>query len=456
MSKTYRSYEQSQNYLLPPDIRDWLPDDHLAVYINNLVEELDLSKIYGFYESEGRGYPPYHPAMMVKVLLYAYCIGTISSRKINKSLYDDVAFRYLSANNFPDFRTICAFRKRHLDVLEDLFLQVLKLCEEAGLVKLGAVSLDGSKVKGNASLSKSKKYGTLCKKEEELEKKVKELLEQAERTDEEEDELYGDRRGDELPEGFRSKKEQLERIKEAKRQLEEEQRKEQEEYQKKLKEREEKENEGKKLRGRKPKEPDKKKNKNKKDKKRNTTDPDSRVMKTRNGFLQGYNAQVVVDADTQVIVATDLVQDENDKHQQCMLYRVEQNLGRRPDKGLMDNGYWDEERLKKLEESGIELYVATEGGKEGWKKLKEGKAPRGRIPKNATYKERMERKLLTKKGKKIYEKRRSSVEPVIGQIKNRIVKLLLRGLKKAKGEWNLIATSHNILKLWRAESSHTG
>lgn len=449
MSKAYRAYSQEQNYLLPPDVRDWVPDDHLAVYINNLVDQLDLCRVFEYYEREGRGYPPYHPVMMVKILFYAYCTGTTSSRKVNKRLYEDVAFRYLSANNFPDFRTINTFRQRHLEVLEDLFLQVLKLCEEAGLVKLGTVSLDGSKVKGNASLSKSKKYKTLCKREEELRKRVRELLEEAERTDEEEDELYGEQRGDELPEGFRSKKEQLERIKEAKRQLEEEYEQEQKEYREKLEERREQEEQtGKKLRGRKPKEPQELSDRNEK---RNSTDPDSRVMKTRNGFVQGYNAQIVVDADTQVIVATDLVQDENDKRQQSMLYRVEENL-RKPDKAALDAGYWDEERLKKIEESGIELYVATESGKELREKMN-GKAPRGRIPKNATYKERMERKLLTKKGKEIYKKRSQSVEPVIGQIKNRIHNLLLRGLKKAKHEWTLISISHNILKLWRAETT---
>jgi len=313
---------------------------------------------------------------------------------------------------------------------------VLELCNKAGLVKLGTVSLDGTRVKANASLKKSVEYKTLCRKEEELRKKVEEMLEKAERTDEEEDRLYGDRRGDELPEGFHSKKEQLRRIREAKKQVEEEKRKRDKEYSRKLEGRAKKEErEGKKIRGRKPKLKEKKT-------KRNTTDPDSRIMKTRSGYLQGYNAQVIVDAETQVIVATDIVQDENDKHQQSMLYRVEENTGRKPNIGLLDNGYWDEKELRKIEESGIELYVATTSSA----KLSEMRPPIS----ETTYKDRMERKLLTKEGKEIYKKRSTSVEPVFGQIKNRISSLLLRGLEKVKGEWTLISITHNILKLWRA------
>ncbi|MBS3782227.1 MAG: transposase, partial [Candidatus Thermoplasmatota archaeon] len=242
MAKKYRDYDPEQTLLLSPNLKDWLPDDHLAVFIDEVVDELDLSPIFEYYEKEERGNPPYHPAMMTKVLFYAYCIGMPSSRKIDKSMYEDVAFRYLGAGNFPDFRTISDFRKIHLNVLGDLFVQVLKLCGEAGLVELGTVALDGTKVSANASMEKRKKYETLCKKEEELEKAVKEMLEKAEKTDKKEDEIYGkNKRGDELPEGFREKEERLERIREAKRRLEEEQKEKREDYEEKMEERKEQE-----------------------------------------------------------------------------------------------------------------------------------------------------------------------------------------------------------------------
>ncbi|MFP4186268.1 MAG: IS1182 family transposase [Thermoplasmata archaeon] len=453
MAKKYRDYDPEQTLLLSPNLKDWLPDDHLAVFIDEVVDELDLSPIFEYYEVEERGGPPFHPAMMTKVLFYAYCIGMPSSRKIDKSMYEDVAFRYLGAGNFPDFRTISDFRKIHLDVLGDLFVQVLKLCGEAGLVELGTVALDGTKVSANASMEKTKKYETLCKKEEELEKAVKEMLEKAEKTDKREDEIYGkDKRGDELPEGFREKEERLERIREAKRRLEEEQKEKREDYEEKMEERKEQEEKtSKKIRGRKPKEVPEEPEE---DAKANTTDPDSRTMKTRKGFVQGYNGQIVVDCDSQVIIAEDIVQDHNDKQQQYpMMKKVHENTGRSPKNATMDAGYWDEESLKDISLY-TELYVATEKDWKERKKMREKSPPKGRIPKDATYKERMERKLRTKKGKETYKKRSTSVEPVIGQIKNRgLGKLLLRGLEKVKGEWTLINLSHNLRKLWKARTS---
>ena len=453
MAKKYRNYDPEQTLLLSPDLRDWLPDDHLAVFIDEVVDELDLSPIFEYYEVEERGGPPFHPVMMTKVLFYAYCIGMPSSRKIDKSMYEDVAFRYLGAGNFPDFRTISDFRKIHLGVLGDLFVQVLKLCSEAGLVELGTVALDGTKVSANASMEKTNKYETLCKKEEELEKAVKEMLEKAEKTDKKEDEIYGkDKRGDELPEGFREKEERLKRIREAKRRLEEEQKEKRENYEEKMKERKEKEEKtGKNIRGRKPKEVPEEPEK---DAKANTTDPDSRVMKTRKGFVQGYNGQIVVDCDSQVIIAEDLVQDHNDKQQQYpMMKKAHENTGRSPKNSTMDAGYWNEEKLKDISLY-TELYVATEKDWKERKKMREKSTPKGRIPKDITFKERMERKLRTKKGKEIYKKRSTSVETVFGQIKNRgLGKLLLRGLEKVKGEWTLINLSHNLLKLWKARTS---
>ncbi len=453
MGKKYRFYNQHQTMLLPLNIQNWLPKGHLAAFISDVVDELDLIQIFTYYEDEERGAPPYDPRMMTKVLFYAYCIGVTASRKIEKKLHEDIAFRYLAAGNFPDFRTVSDFRKIHIDTLEDLFVQVLLLCDAVGLVKLGTVSLDGMKVEANASLQKTKKYETLCKEEEQLRKMVREILEDAERIDREEDHLFGeDKRGDELPPGFQNKKERLKRIREAKEQLEKEQEKLHDEYQKNLRRRDEKEKTmGKKIRGRKP-HPVSKKPAEKL--KGNTTDPDSRIMKTRKGFVQGYNGQAIVDADSQIIVAGDLVQDENDKHQQIhMVEKLKQYLGRIPEKLTMDAGYWDEQRLKQLDDD-IDLYVATDKDWKERKKMRNCPSPRGRIPKNLSYKERMERKLLTKRGKEIYQKRGCSVEPVFGQIQNRgLQRLLLRGLTKAKGEWLLMCLSHNLLKLWRAQAT---
>lgn len=453
MGKKYRFYNQRQTLLLPLNIQNWLPKGHLAVFISDMVDEMDLTQFFNYYEDEERGAPPYDPRMMTKILFYSYCVGVTASRKIEKKLCEDIAFRYLAAGNFPDFRTISDFRRIHIDTLEDLFVQVLLLCDAAGLVKLGTVSLDGMKVEANASLQKTKKYETLCKEEEQLRKIVREILEDAEQIDQEQDQLYGeDKRGDELPPGFQNKKERLMRIRKAKEQVERKQKQHFEEYQKNLGKRREKEKtQGKKLRGRKP-HPVLKKPGGKL--KGNTTDPDSRIMKTRKGFIQGYNGQAMVDTDSQIIVAGDLVQDENDKHQQIpMVEKLREYLGQVPEKLTMDAGYWDEQRLQQLDDD-IDLYVATDKDWKERKKMQDCPSPCGRIPKNLSYKERMERKLLTKKGKMIYQKRGCSVEPVFGQIQNRgLGRLLLRGLRKAKGEWLLMCLSHNLLKLWKAQAA---
>jgi transposase len=364
MGKKYRFYDPNQELLIPPNIHEWLPEGHLAFFVDKLIDNADISSITEYYERSDRGNPPYNPLMMTKILSYAYCIGMPSSRKINKAMYEDVAFRVLGAGNFPDFRTISDFRafrvlgagnfpdfrtisdfrKIHLGSLEDLFSQVLHLCEEADLVKLGTVAIDGTKVKANASIDKNYCHETLKEKEERLRKIVRDIFEEAEKIDEEEDRIYGrDRRGDELPEGFRTKKEQLERIQKAKEIIERKQREKKNKYDKKMKERaEKKEKTGKKLRGRKPKkiedQPDE-------SDKANITDPDSRMMKTRTGYVQGYNAQVAVDCDSQVIIATDLTQDCNDKNQLVpMMDKIKENTGKLPKRGTMDAGYDNEEQ----------------------------------------------------------------------------------------------------------------
>lgn len=451
MAKTYRPYQPKQQFLLAPDIRDWLPDGHLALFVNDAVDEMDLSEIADYYERSERGNPPYHPLMMTKVIVYSYCIGKPSSRKIEKGLYEDVGLRYLGAGNFPDFRTISDFRKIHISPLERLFQQVLEMCQEAGLVKLGVVSIDGTKVKANASMSENRDLKGLKKERRRLREIARELLRRAEEVDEEEDRLYGkDNRGDGLPEGFRTRKERKENIRKAIRELEEKKRKEKEEYEKMIVERKEKEElTGEKTRGPKPK---KKELTAANDTKRNMTDPDSRIMKTSNGYIQGYNAQAAVDCSSQVIVGCYVTQECNDKHQLVpLIEKVKENTGRLPKKLTADAGYWSEELIESVHED-TELFIAPDNG---WKvkKAQKGKPPpRGRIPKNLSLRDRMNRKLLTKRGKSTYKKRGETSEPVFGQIKEGrgLRSFLLRGNAKTNGEWSLMCMGHNILKLWRA------
>lgn len=450
MSKTYRFYDPNQILLFPPNIREWLPEGHLAFFIDTLINHADIHAITNYYEQSDRGNPPYDPRMMTKILTYAYCIGMPSSRKINKALYEDVAFRVLAAGNFPDFRTISDFRKIHLLALEKLFTHVLDLCSEAGLVKLGTVAIDGVKIKANASIDRNYNHKKLSEKEEQLQKIVHELFEQAEQTDDEEDRIYGkDQRGDELPDGFRTKQEQLERIRKAKTILEQRQQEKKQRYNQKKQERTEKEKKtGKRLRGRKLKHIDEKPEESAM---ANITDPESRIMKTRTGFIQAYNGQLAVDSSSQVIVATDLVSDENDKQQlQPMMQQIQENTGRLPQRATLDAGYDNEEQIKPLWDK-VDLYIPTQKDWKRRKAMKETPPPRGRIPTKLPLRERMKRKLMTKKGKAIYKKRGSSVEPVNGQIKDgrRFDRLSLRGLAKGKSEWKFICTTHNILKLWR-------
>jgi transposase len=270
MGKTYRAYLPEQDLLLPPSLRDWLPEDHLAYFVSDVVEQLDLSAIESVYEEEERGQPPYHPRMMTKILIYGYCVGVFSSRRMQKKLTEDVGFRVLAAGNEPDFRTISDFRKLHLGALQGLFDQVLQIALQAGTMKLGRVVLDGSKVKANASKHKAMSYGRMQEEEKRLKEEVKRLLEQAEAADEEEDARYGrDRRGDELPAELGRRETRWKRIQEAKRALEERAR----EQAKSKDEPEEKAQPKAKMQY-------------------NFTDPESRIMPGADGFVQAYNAQM--------------------------------------------------------------------------------------------------------------------------------------------------------------------
>ena len=431
MSKTYLPYGPDQQLLLPAALREWLPEGHLAYFISDVADQLDLSAIMARYEGERRGGPPYHPRMMVKVLLYGYCTGVASSRRIAQRLHEDIAFRVLAANNTPDFRTVSDFRKDHLEALADLFLQVLELCQQAGLVKLGHVALDGTKVRANASKHKAMSYGRLKEKEGQLAAEVAELLRRAGEVDDDEDRRYGkDKRGDELPEELAFRESRLRRIREAKAALEAEA----------LAEAEQARAEGRNHPG----VPDDKAQ-------RNFTDPDSRIMPGPGGrdFQQSYNCQAVADSAHQVIVAARATDQPSDKGQAVsMIEETIGNVGAMPREVSADAGYYSAPAVARLQALGVDPFIAPEKTRHG---TRPPPAPRGRIPKGLSARDRMRRKLRTRRGRQRYALRMETVEPVFGQIKQGrgFRQFLLRGLAKVNREWSLICAGHNLLKLFR-------
>ena len=431
MSKTYLPYDPDQQLLLPQALQEWLPEDHLAYFVSDVVDQLDLSEITARYEAERRGGPPYHPRMMVKVLLYAYCVGVPSSRRIATRLHEDIAFRVLAANNTPDFRTISDFRKDHLEALSGLFLQVLLLCQQTGLVKLGHVALDGTKVQANASKHKAMSYGRMQDKEAQLQGEVDELLRRAQEVDEEEDRRYGrDKRGDELPEELSFREGRLEKIRGAMAALEAEA----------AAQAEQAAAEGKAHPG----VPEDKAQ-------RNFTDPESRIMPGPGGrnFLQAYNCQAVVDHAHQVIIAARASNQASDKQQAVvMIQEAIANLEAVPKEMSADAGYYSAPAVVDLQDLGVDPYIAPEKTRHGHQPPP---APKGRIPKDLSPRDRMRRKLQTKRGRQRYALRMATVEPVFGQIKQGrgFRQFLLRGLTKVNGEWSLICTGHNLLKLFR-------
>lgn len=445
----FRSYKPDQLYLLPPSLREWLPEDHLCYFISDLVDQLDLTSIYETYDGRQGGQPPYHPLLMTKLLFYAYSMGVPSSRKIEKKTYEDVAFRVLAAGEHPDHDTISEFRHRHLPSLAGLFIQVLGLCRRAGLVRLGHVSLDGTKVKANASRHKAMSYGRMVAKERELEQKVKELLEQAELVDAEEDRVYGKGlRGDGLPEELRHHENRLKKIREAKAALEAEAKEIAERKNHEI-ERRQKRSKGKKRRGRKFKQPS---SEPKASAQRNFTDPDSRMMldSSTKAFVYGYNCQAAVDAHNQVIIAAAATQQAVDKKQLGpMLKEIKKNVGRHPVKLSADAGYYSESNIQRLEQGEIDYYIPPD--KQGHNQ-QATPSPRGRRPDNLSTADRLRRKLKTACGKKIYARRKEVVEPVFGQIKaaRGLRQFLLRGLDNVSAEWDLWCLTHNLLKLFRS------
>ena len=433
MIKPYVPYEPDQQLLLPAALQEWLPDDHVAYFISDVVDQLDMSKVTARYERERRGGPPYHPRMMVKVLLYGYCVGVASSRRIAQRLHEDIAFRVLAANNTPDFRTISDFRKDNVDALSGLFVQVLALCQQAGLVKLGHVALDGTKVKANASKHKAMSYQRMKEKAAQLAAEVAELLRQAQAADDEEDRRYGkDKRGDELPEELAFRERRLEKIREAMAALEAEAQAAAEQA----------EAEG----GKHPGVPDDKAQ-------RNFTDTESRIIPAPGGkdFLQAYNCQAVVDSAHQVIVAARAANQTSDKQQAAaMMEETIDNVGAVPREVSADAGYYS---AKAVGELCSMLWAWTRSSRRS-RPATAGLChprPEVRIPSHLSPRDRMRRKLQTRRGRQRYALRMQTVEPVFGQIKQGrgFRQFLLRGLEKVNGEWSLICTGHNLLKLFR-------
>jgi transposase len=444
MSKTYREWSPDQAYMFPPSPREWLPEDDLVYFIVETVAALDLSSIFAHYDRELRGQPPFHPRMMVALLLYCYATGTRSSRKIMRRCQTDVACRVIVGEDVPDFRTISDFRKTHLARLEGLFLEVLKLCAVAGLTRVGTIALDGTKIKANASRHKAMSYDRMKEEEKRLAEEIARLMAEAEATDAAEDQTHGrDRRGDEIPDELKRRTDRLAKIKAAKALLEQRARTEAKE------EAARREAEGKQPPAKPPAEavPEPKDQ-------INFTDPESRIMKTSNkGWDQCGNAQAVAN-ENQIILSADVTEQANDKRQ--VIPMVDQTLENLKGAGVkqavvvavMDSGYYSEANTEGLEEREIDPYIATE-------RLKHNQeippVPRGRIPKDYTAQQRMARKLHTVKGRATYAKRKGIIEPIFGQLKQVLGfrQFSLRGLASMCGEWRLICAVHNLLKLWR-------
>lgn len=435
MAKTFREWSVDQRWLLPPSVQELVPADHLAHFVRDTVREsLDLSAIFAAYAEE-RGYPPYHPTMMTAVLLYAYCQGIYSSRRIARACEERVDFMAVTAMNRPDFRTIAKFRERHLEALGGLFKQVLKLCQRAGMVKLGHVALDGTKVKANASKHKAMSYGRMLETEAKLAEEVGRWLAEANATDAREDAAHGERRGDELPSWVADKQKRLEKIREAKAALEAEAR---------AKAEAEKKDCGGGGRGGggsdEPPKPAKKAQ-------RNFTDPESRILKTREGFVQGYNAQLAVDGEHQIIVAEMVVAEQNDTpHLPAMLAQMRANTGRTAAELSADNGYFSESNMRALKRRRVRGFLSPGRDKHG---------DRARSKRRHAYEAPLLREMAARvrRGgfRSRYRLRKQIVEPVNGQIKEArgFRRFSMRGLRKVRGEWSFVCAAHNLLKLAR-------
>ena len=446
VQKVFRHYDQSQQFLIPPSLDDWLAENHLARFVSDLVENvLDLAPFLAAYK-EPRGYPPYDPRLMLKLLLYGYVTGTRSSRAIERACTDVVAFRWLAANGAPDFRSIARFRRRHLVALRALFGVSLELCKQAGMVRLGTVALDGTKVRANASRRKAMSYRHLTEKEQILAAEVDDMLHDAEVSDAREDKAFGkDRRGDEVPEHLRTKEGRLAAMRKAKADLEARARAEAAAHaEEKAEERDLDEQATATLV-----EAAKVTAVPKPTAQASFTDPDARIMKTADGsFHYCYNAQAVVDAAHQVVIATTLTNRSADCPELLeLLDQVIENTGVTPKTLLADAGYFSEDNVVATTARKVDPLIATG-------RLRHGEepppVPRGRIPHGLSAKQRMARKLRTKPGRAGYKRRKAIVEPVFGQIDtcHGGKAVLLRGLEAADAEWHLLVACHNLRKLY--------
>ena len=441
MGTTFRPYQPDQVLMLPPDLREWVSDGHLAHHVSDLVDAVDLGAFYAPYLGDGRRNSPYDPRMMVKVLIYAYATGTFSSRRMAKKLEEDVAFRMLAAGNFPKHRTLCEFRKRHIKDFQAVFAEVVRLARSLGLAGLGRVTVDGTKVRANASKRKAMSYGRMVTEESRLEEEIRALkeeigalVERAEATDEAEDERYGeDVAGDELPEELKRREDRLAAIRAAKARLEEEQRAADD------------------ARGREPGqkrnpkggrpykrehgEPDEKAQSN-------FTDPESRIMRTSaEGFQQSYNAQAAVEGENQLVVGTGVTNSASDQGQLIpMIDAAAAALGDAPEQVLADAGYGNEEDLRELERRGIDGHVAL---------AREGRAPARVDPQQHPARARMADKLATEDGRRRYARRKWQAEAPFGWIKEAMGfrRFSFRGLEKVRAEWTLVCLALNVRRL---------
>jgi transposase len=465
VNKRFRVCDLNQPFLIPPSLQDWLPESHLARFIADVADELDLSGIQAEYERhDARGLSAYHPLLLTRLLLYGYSLGITSSRAIEKATYDNIAFRYLAADQHPDHDTIAAFRQQHLEALAELFIQALRLCQKAGLVKLGNVALDGTKMKANASTRRSVGYKQLKEREQYWQGVVEGLLKQAQQTDEEEDRRFGPGQPvDPLPEELASAKGRLERIRRAKAELEKEAKEQlqaagqnyiprkrgrpRKEEQETLSPRSPQQRRGDRKRFRRAKQ-----NANEPSRQYNFVDPDSRVLRdsSTKSFVQGYNAQAGVDSHAQVIVAAEVTQQPTDRRQLVpMVNSVRATTESTPGVVTADAGYWDTESLQDPSLAGIQMLVSPDATPQ---------PPAAPLPANAPRNHealRMRELLASPAGKALYTQRKATVEAVFGQIKEArgIRRFRLRGLLSVRCEWKLICATHNLLKLFRHQFS---
>lgn len=453
--KKFREYQPEQGLLLPASLEDWLPEGHLGRFVSEVVEQLNLGEIYAGYEEDGRGQAAYHPLLMVKVLFYGYATGRYSSRKLERASYEEVPMRYLAGNQHPDHDTLASFRRRHLAALGRLFGQILGMCQRAGLVGLGQVAVDGTKVRANASRQQTRSYGQMKEEEQRLERHIREWLEQAEQVDAQEDAQYGVLRGDELPPELATQKKRLETIRRLKAEMEQEAREQAEreraEIEQRRQERQRREQQaGRRFGGREPQVPDPAQVQPRAQAQRNLTDPESRIMKdgATGSFQQCYNAQAAVDERRQVIVAADVTAQEYDRRQLAPLVeQIEQHLGRKPEQVSADSGYFSSQHLASPVLAGVDLYVPPEPER----RRPLGAAAR-RWDRRPEVTDAMRQKLATEEGRRRYRRRQTIVEPVFGTIKQgrAFRQFLLRGLALVRGEWTLACTAHNLLKLYAA------